>query len=65
MKLVSDWKDAWRWFSVHIFLIIAALPPVWLSLPPDVKAFLPVEWRPWVFSVIAVAGVIGRVKDQA
>lgn len=64
MKLVPDWKDAWRWFSVQAFLILAAVPPVWASLPPDVKAMLPDTWQPWVLCALAVAGVIGRLKDQ-
>lgn len=64
MKLVSDWRDAWKWFSIHSLVAIAAIPPVWINLPDDVKDMLPVEWRPWVFSVIAVAGVLGRVRDQ-
>lgn len=65
MKLVPDWREAWRWFSVHVFLILAALPPVWATLPADVKAFLPIEWQPWVLCALALAGVLGRVKDQA
>ena len=64
MKIVSDWKQAWKWFSVQAFVVIALLPMVWAELPQDVKAMLPPEWRPWVFSIIALAGVLGRVKDQ-
>lgn len=64
MKLVDDWKQAWRWWSVRGLAAIAALPFVWPTLPPDIKAFVPVEWQPYIFSAIAIAAIIGRVKDQ-
>lgn len=64
MKLVSDWKEAWRWFSVQAFAAIVALPFVWVALPADVKGFLPDTAEPWIFMAIAAAGLIGRLVDQ-
>lgn len=64
MKLVPDWKEAWRWWSMRGLIIIMVIPPTWVMLPPDVKAMLPVDWEPWLLSVIAFATAFGRVKDQ-
>ena len=64
MKLIPDWKEAWRWFSVQALAAIIALPIVWGMLPADVKALLPDGWEPWAFVVLAAAGLIGRVIDQ-
>lgn len=64
MKLVSNWKNAWRWHSTQLLAIVAVAPFVWVELPPDIKALLPEEWRPWVFSVMAAAGIAARLKDQ-
>lgn len=64
MKLVGDWKEAPRWLSVQVLTILAATPFVWMTLPPDVKDMLPPEWRPWVLSILAIGGIIGRLKDQ-
>lgn len=64
MKLIPDWKDAWRWFSVQALAAIMALPVVWSMLPADVKGFLPDGWEPWVLVTLAAAGLIGRVIDQ-
>lgn len=64
MKLVSDWRQAWRWFSIQIFVLAGALPLVWAQLPPDAKAMLPETWEPWVLAALAVAGIVGRVIDQ-
>lgn len=65
MRLIPDWRSAWRWFSVQALAVIGALPIVWSMLPPDVKSLLPAGWGMWVFVVLAVAGVLGRVVDQA
>jgi len=64
MKLIPDWKKAWRWFSVQALIAIAALPVVWSMLPSDVKTFLPDGWEPWILVGLALAGLIGRVIDQ-
>lgn len=64
MRLVEDWKQAWRWFSVQALAAIVALPVAWGLLPADVKAFLPQSWEPWVLVGIAAAGIVGRIIDQ-
>ncbi|MBC7286130.1 hypothetical protein [Hoeflea sp.] len=64
MKLVEGASRCWRWFSVQFYVVIGALPIVWVGIPPDVREMLPEEARPWVFTVLAVAGLIGRLIDQ-
>lgn len=64
MKLVSNARMAWRWFSVQILAALAALPLVWISLPPDVQEWLPEAWRPWALTVLALGGLVGRLVDQ-
>ncbi len=64
MKMVEDWKSAWRWFSVQALTIIAAIPLVWPMIPPDVQAWLPEQYRPYVILALALGGIVGRVVDQ-
>jgi hypothetical protein len=64
MKLVPDWRDAWRWFSVQALAVIIALPVVWVALPADAKSFLPDSLEPWILMLIAVGGLVGRLVDQ-
>lgn len=64
MKLVENWRNAWRWFSVQCLAILAVMPFVWGSLPADAKAFLPDSLEIWVFVVLAIAGIAGRLVDQ-
>jgi polyferredoxin len=64
MKLVPNWREAWKWLSVHSFAILIALPIVWSTLPADVKAFIPDSWDPWIVVAFAAAGLAGRLIDQ-
>lgn len=64
MRLVADWEKAWRWFSIQALALVALLPVVWPSLPPQVTGWVPEEWRPWVVVVIAIGGIAGRLVDQ-
>lgn len=64
MKLVDKWSDCWKWFSVHAFALIAALPVAWMSLPDEVKGYIPEQWLPYITAAIAVCGIILRLVKQ-
>jgi len=64
MKLVPEWRVAWRWFSVQLAAVLAALPMVWPLLPDDMKSYIPHEWHPWIVSGMALAIIAGRLVPQ-
>lgn len=67
MKLVPDWKEAGRWWSVRLTALFASIGPIWMALPPEVqqmaKDMIPTEWLPWVTPIVLVIA-IARVIDQ-
>lgn len=63
MKLVSDWKRAYRWFSVQAMGVIAAIGLAWPLMPDDLKAYLPEDILP-VISLLAFIGILSRVVKQ-
>jgi protein-S-isoprenylcysteine O-methyltransferase Ste14 len=63
-RLVSDWRRAWRWFSVQAFVILGAVGPVWAMIPEDWRAAVPSAWLGWGAAVLAVLGIAGRVIAQ-
>ena len=63
-KVVPDWKDFWRWYSVWLSALVAAIPVVWVQLPPDIKAFIPAGAEPYIMGGMFVVMVLGRIKDQ-
>lgn len=64
MKLLPNWKEAWKWNSVQVFTLLAALPVIWEQIPPEVKALIPPEWTPYILTGLAIAGAILRLRDQ-
>lgn len=64
MKLVENWKEAWRWFSVQALAALLVLPLVWTSLPADLKSSIPDSWDKWIVILVAGAGLVGRLIDQ-
>lgn len=64
MKLVSDWRRVWRYYSTQALVALAALPLVWSSIPVEVQMMVPDAWRPWLVSGMALAGIAGRVVKQ-
>jgi hypothetical protein len=64
MKLVSDARQAWRWFSIQAFVAIAALQAAWAALPPEGLSVIPAEWRGYVTLGLALAGAVGRLIPQ-
>ena len=64
MKLVENWKQAHRWFSVHLIIVLAALPEVWTWLPIEWKQSLPPDTLKWVCGVVGILAVYARVVSQ-
>ena len=60
MKLVSNWKSAWRWMSVQ-FIALAAL---WESIPIEAKAVLDPSTQSSITLALLVAAGLGRMIDQ-
>lgn len=64
MKLIPNWRRAWRMLSVQAFAMAGTLQLLWLELPGEVKAELPPQAVHWITLAVAVFGAIGRVIDQ-
>jgi hypothetical protein len=64
MKLIHNWKDAWKFFSTQLIVLLAVIPTVWEALPADFKASIPPDTLSWVAGVLGVLGVISRMISQ-
>ncbi|MGW8134125.1 DUF7940 domain-containing protein [Sphingomonas zeae] len=73
MKLITGWRQSWRWWSVRvsafgamIFAFLLAAPDqalaIWQALPPDVQALIPNAKEIGLF--LSVAMVVARVVQQ-
>ena len=74
MKLIEDWKQAWKLKSVQVGAISAffyalilfseQFVQVWNIIPQDLKAYIPAQWQEYVGCFVGVAMVLARLKKQ-
>lgn len=64
MKLVPNWKQAWKWFSMQSMALSVALLGGWQALPADLKSEVPASWAMAVAIAILILGALGRLVDQ-
>lgn len=64
MKLDPNWRQCWRWISVHCMTLALAVQGAWLAVPDDLRALVP-AWAGYaVTAVLLVAGIAGRLINQ-
>ena len=64
MVLITNWRSAWKMFSVQIPAVNVALLATWAALPEKFQNALPASWMLAVAAVLIVIGVIGRLIKQ-
>ncbi len=60
MRLVPDWKSCWRWFSVQLMAVSAAIQATMMVLPPSLLSFMPES----TMKFLALAFVVGAVRSK-
>jgi hypothetical protein len=64
MKLVANWKSAWKWFSVQFVAAAGAVQLSVLAFPETVRGWLP-DWLTHLLAIVLLlAAVLGRLVDQ-
>lgn len=74
MKLIDNWKQAWKLKSVQVGAISAFFYAlilfseqflgVWNIIPQDLKNLIPEQWQEYVGIFVGVAMVLARLKKQ-
>ena len=64
MKLIDDWKQCWRWFSVQAMVLATAIQGAWMFIPPQLQASIPPGWVKTITISLLVLGILGRLVDQ-
>lgn len=64
MKLIPNWRRAWRMFSVQAQALALAVLGGWQAMPDDLRAVVPASVVFGVAMVLLVAGIVGRLIDQ-
>lgn len=64
MRLVEEWRQAWRWFSVQAMTLSVLVQAAWEALPADLKQYLPHGLGMALSLGLLVCGIIGRLVRQ-
>lgn len=64
MKLVSDWRRVWRYYSTQAMAIAATVQLTWAQLPDDMRASVPTHLVSYATGALLVLGVVGRMVSQ-
>lgn len=60
MRLIPDWRSAWRYISTRAMALSLAVTGSWLALPEDWRARLPDDLISWITIPTLIVGVVGR-----
>lgn len=64
MKLVENWRRAWRWISVQSMVVAVAVQGAWAFIPDDLRASFPKDYLQAVTVLLLLVGVAGRLVKQ-
>lgn len=62
---MKNWRNAWQWFSMWVMGLLAIAIEFWDSLPPDVRALIPMEYQSKIVVYVLIAGMILRLVNQS
>lgn len=64
MRLIPNYRKAWRMFSVQAQALALTVVGAWQAVPDDIRASVP-DWGLWaLLAVILGGGIVGRLIDQ-
>lgn len=64
MKLIANWRKAYRMLSIQAMAIATAIQGAWMFIPEDMKASIPPTIVQWVTMGLLAFGIAGRLVDQ-
>ncbi|AKJ28852.1 hypothetical protein [Caldimonas brevitalea] len=64
MKMIPNWRQAWRMFSVNAMVVALALQGTWAAMPDDLKGNLPAWLLQGLTVSLLVLGIAGRLVQQ-
>lgn len=64
MKLIDNWRQAWRLNSIQAAALLALLSMLQAEVLPHLQAAVPDRWWPYVSAGVALAIVLLRLRAQ-
>jgi hypothetical protein len=64
MKLIANWKKAYRMVSVQAMAVATAIQGTWVLFPEELRAVIPPNIVYMITMGLLVFGILGRLVDQ-
>lgn len=64
MKLIANWRKAYKMLSVQAMALATAIQGTWAVLPDDMKTTIPPQAVQWITMGLLVFGIFGRLVAQ-
>ena len=64
MKLIDNWKKAYRMLSVQVMVVATAIQGTWVLVPEDLKTSIPPTVVQWITMCLLAFGIVGRLIAQ-
>lgn len=64
MKLIDEWRSAWKYLSVQANSIGVAISGTYAIMYDQLKENFPPQYMVMVTAAVFVSGIIGRVVSQ-
>lgn len=64
MKMIPQWRRAWRMFSVQAMVASSAIQGTWMALPADMRTTIDVRVVSALTISMLVLGIVGRLVSQ-
>lgn len=64
MRIIPEWRRAWRMISVQCMTVALAMQAAWAAVPADLRDTVPPSAATIITVVLLTAGIIGRLVQQ-
>lgn len=65
MKIVPNWKNGWKWLSVHLMVLGGAIQGAWVAFPDSMRSFLPDKYAHLAAMCVFGSAIAARFIDQS
>ncbi len=64
VKLIREWRQAWKWISMQSMLLAGAIQGAWIYIPDFMRASIPPKLVTVCTLLLLALGIAGRLIDQ-
>lgn len=64
IRIVHNWRNCYKWVSLHCMTFAGSISGTWLLIPDDLRQSIPQKWLAGITIALMILGVVGRFVNQ-